>query len=144
MSFHQSLRLKRGIFWRTHSSRLPLYSTPLPWNRLGLRQEICPSSSHTSKPRPLPHKVDDRDHPVHQAAEVLLGSFLVHHHRSAHPPLSDSSLLRREMLASIRNLPEPLRSGGVFGSRSLVPHRRLAAAQPAVGWLGRLGEWTLG
>ena len=93
-----------------------------------LRQGICPYSNPTSKPRPLHHKVDDRDLTLHQAAEVLLGSTLVRRHHSAHPPLSDSSLLRREMPASIRSLPEPLRSGGVFGSRSLVPHRWLAAA----------------
>ena len=128
MSFLQSLKLKRGIFWQIHSSRLPLCSTPLLWSRLGPRQGICPYSNPTSKPRPLPHKVDDRDLPLHQAAEVLLGSTLVHRHHSAHPPLSDSSLLRREMPASIRSLLEPLRSGGVFGSRSLVPHRWLAAA----------------
>ena len=66
------------------------------------------------RPRPLPHKVDDRDHPLHLTAEVLLGSIRVHRRPSAHPPLSDSSLVRREMPASIRSLPEPLRSGGVF------------------------------
>ena len=65
---------------------------------------------------------------AHRAVEVLLGSILGLRRLSAHLPLSDSSLERKVMLASTRSLPEPLRSEGVFGSRSLVPHRRLAAA----------------
>ena len=43
-------------------------------------------------------------------------------------PLSDSCLEKRVMHAFTRSLPEPPRSEGVFGSRSLVPHRRSAAA----------------
>ena len=48
--------------------------------------------------------------------------------RSVLLPLSDSSLVGRVMHASIRSLPEPLRNEGFFGSRSLVPPRRSAAA----------------
>ena len=132
MSSLQSLKLKRGTFWQILSSRLTLCSTPLRWSRLGPRQGICPYSNPTSKPRPLHHKVDDRDLPLHQAAEVLLGSTLVRRHHSAHPPLSDSSLLKREMPASIRSLPEPLRSGGGFsevGASSLTGGWRLPSQQ---------------
>ena len=78
------------------------------------------------KPRHRLPKLDGRDPLAHRAAEVLLGSTLDHRRLSAHLPLSDSSLERKVMLASTRSLPEPLRSEGVFGSRSLVPHRRLA------------------
>ena len=73
-------------------------------------------------------RLDDRDPPAHRAAEVLLGSTLGLRRLSTHLPLSDSSLERKVMLASTRSIPEPLRSEGFFGSRSLVPHRRLAAA----------------
>ena len=43
-------------------------------------------------------------------------------------PLTGLSLVRRAIRASRRSLPDPTRSGGVFGGRSLVPHWRSAAA----------------
>ena len=62
---------------------------------------------------------------------MLLGSIRVHRRPSAHPPLSDSSLLRREMPASTRSLPEPLRSGGFseVGASSLTGGWRLPSQQ---------------
>ena len=120
--------LRRGISCQTRSFRHPPCSTPLRWSLPGLRLGICLSLSPTLKPRPRLPKLDDRDPLAHRAAEVLLGSTLGLRRLSAHLPLSDSSLGRKVMLASTRSLLEPLRSEGVFGSRSLVPHRRLAAA----------------
>ena len=57
-----------------------------------------------------------------------LGSHLGLRHHSVLLPLSDSSLVGRVMHASVRSLPEPPRNEGFFGSRSLVPPRRSAAA----------------
>ena len=48
--------------------------------------------------------------------------------RSGLLPLTGLSLVRRAIRASRRSLPDPTRSGGVFGGRSLVPHRRSEAA----------------
>ena len=62
------------------------------------------------------------------AVEAPLDNILGLRLRSVPLPLSDSSLGKRVMLASTRSLPEPLRSEGVFGSRSLIPHQRVAAA----------------
>ena len=124
----RSLRLRRGIFCRTRSSRQPLCSTPLRWSLPDLRLGICLCLSHILKPRPRLLNLDGRDLLAHRAVEVLLGSILDLRLRSVHLPLLDSNLGRKVMLASTRSLPEPLRSEGVFGSRSLVPHRRLAAA----------------
>ena len=57
-----------------------------------------------------------------------LDSLLDHLRYSDPLPLSDSNLAGRVVRASRRSLPEPPRSGGVFGSRSLVPLWRSAAA----------------
>ena len=48
--------------------------------------------------------------------------------RSGLLPLTGLSLVRRAIRASGRSLPDPTRSGLVFGGGSLVPHRRSAAA----------------
>ena len=60
--------------------------------------------------------------------EALLDILLDNLLRSDPLPLTDSSLARRAIRASRRSLPGPPRSGGVFGSRSLVPLWRSAAA----------------
>ena len=80
--------------------------------------------------RPRLHHLnpDDKDLLALQAVEAPLDSFLGLRLHSVPLPLSDSSLVERVMHASIRSLPEPPRSEGVFGSRSLVLHRRSAAA----------------
>ena len=63
-----------------------------------------------------------------RARQALLDSLLDHLRRSDPLPLSDSNLAGRVVRASRRSLPEPPRSGVVFGSRSLVPLWRSAAA----------------
>ena len=63
-----------------------------------------------------------------RARKVLLDSLLDHLRHSDPLPLPDTNLAGRIVLASRRSLPEPLRSEGVFGSRSLVPLWRSAAA----------------
>ena len=60
--------------------------------------------------------------------EALLDNLLDLLRHSAPLPLSDSSLAGKVIRASRRSLPELPRSGGVFGSRSLVPLWRSAAA----------------
>ena len=124
----RSPRLRRGIYCRTRSSRQFLCSTPLQWSLPDLLLEICRCLSRILRPRLRHLNLDDRDLLAPQAVEAPLDSILGLRLRSVPLPLSDSSLGKRVMLASTRSLPEPPRSEGVFGSRSLVPHRRLAAA----------------
>ena len=84
--------------------------------------------NHILRPRLHHLNPDDKDLLALQAVEAPLDSFLGLRLHSVPLPLSDSSLVERVMHASIRSLPEPPRSEGVFGTRSLVPHRRSAAA----------------
>ena len=102
--------------------------TPLQWSLPDLLLEICRCLSRILRPRLHHLNPDDKDLLALQAVEAPLDSFLGLRLHSVPLPLSDSSLEKRVMHASTRSLPEPPRSEGVFGSRSLVPHRRSAAA----------------
>ena len=77
------------------------------------------------RPRRLPHVVWAIL--ALRLQEFLLNLLLPILRRSGLLPLTGFSLVRRAIRAS-RSLPDPTRSGGVFGGRSLVPHRRSAAA----------------
>ena len=119
----RSPRLKRGTYCRTRSSRQVLFSTPLQWSLpdLSLFKPHPKASSSSSQSR-------RQDLLALQAVGAPLDSFLGLRLHSVPLPLSDSSLEKRVMHASTRSLLEPPRSEGVFGSRSLVPHRRSVAA----------------
>ena len=88
---------------------------------LSLFKPHLKASSSTSQSRRQPYCSSS-------AQRGLLGSHLGLLRHSVPLPLSDNSLAGRVIHASTRSLPEPPRSGGVFGSRSLVPLWRSVAA----------------
>ena len=119
----QKRNLLSDPFFQTGSLLMPhLWSLPDPLHA------ICRFSSHTSRPRRHRLSLDVDVLLALQPREALLDSHLGLRHHSVLLPLSGSSLAGRVIHASRRSLPEPPRSGGVFGSRSLVPLWRSAAA----------------
>ena len=121
----QSPTRRRRTCSRTRSSRRALFSLLRLWRLLALRLVTCPCLSHIFRPpcRRL-HLV------VHhilalRPREALLDNFLDNLLRSDPLPLSDCSLARRAIRASGRSPPE---TGRFFGSKSLVPLWRSAAA----------------
>ena len=129
MSFLQSLKLKRGIFWQIHSSRLPLCSTPLLWSRLGPRQGICPysnphlkaSTSSSQGRRQGPSTASGRRGSARQYSGPSSS-------QRASSPFRQQSAKKGDARFHKKSSGTPQKRGGVFGSRSLVPHRWLAAA----------------
>ena len=128
MWFLQSPKLKRETCSRIHFSRQALFLMLHQWSLLDLRHTISHFSNHISRPRHRRLNPDVNLILALQPKEALLGSHLGLLHHSVPLPLSDSSLVGRVIHASIRSLPEPPRNEGVFGSRSLVPLWRSAAA----------------
>ena len=98
------------------------------WSLLDLLHAICHYSNHISRPRHRRLNLDVNHILALLPKEALLGNRFDLLRHSDPLPLSDSSLAGRVIRASRRSLPEPPRSGGVFGSRSLVPLWRSAAA----------------
>ena len=98
------------------------------WSLLDLLHAICLFSNHIFKPRHRSLNPDVNHTLALQLREALIGSLRGLLRHSIPLPLSDSSLAGRVIHASTRSLPEPPRSGGVFGSRSLVPLWRSTAA----------------
>ena len=84
--------------------------------------------NHTSRPHHRRLNLGVKHFLALRARKVLLDSLLDHLRHSDPLPLPDSNLAGRMVLAFRRSLPEPLISEGVFGSRSLVPLWRSAAA----------------
>ena len=128
MWFLQSPKLKRETCSRTLFSRQALFLMLHQWSPLDLLHAICLFSNHISRPRHRCLNLDVNRTLALQPKEALLGSHLDLLRHSVPLPLSDSSLAGRVIHASTRSLPEPPRSRGVFGSRSLVPLWRSAAA----------------
>ena len=119
---------RRGTCSRTRSSRQVLFSLLRLWRLLDLPLVTCPCLSHILRPHRRRLNLVVNHILALRPREALLGNLLDHLRHSDPLPLSDSSLAGRVIRASRRSLPEPPRSGGVFGSRSLVPLWRSAAA----------------
>ena len=128
MWFLRSPKLKRETCSRIPFSRQALFLMLHQWSPLDLLHAICHVSNHISRPRHRRLNFDVKHTLALQPKEALLGSHLGLLRHSVPLHLSDSSLAGRVIHASTRSLPEPPRSGGVFGSRSLVPLWRSAAA----------------
>ena len=120
----QKRNLLSDPFFQTGSLFLMLHL----WSPLDLLHAICHYSNHISRPRHRRLNLDVNHTLALQPREALLGNRLDLLRHSDPLPLSDSSLAGRVIHASRRSLPEPLISEGVFGSRSLVPLWRSAAA----------------
>ena len=128
MWFLQSPKLKRETCSRILFSRQALFLMLHQWIPLSLLHAVCLFSNHISRPRHRSLNLYVIHTLALQLREVLIGSHRGLLRYSVPLPLSDSSLAGRVIHASTRSLPEPPRSGGVFGSRSLVPLWRSAAA----------------
>ena len=124
----QSPTRRRGTCSRTRSSRQVLFSLIRLWRLLDLPLVTCPCLSHILRPHRRRLNLVVHRILALRPREALLGNLLDSLLCSDPLPLSDSSLARRAIRASRRSLPEPPRNGGVFGSRSLVPLWRSAAA----------------
>ena len=98
------------------------------WSLLDLPHVIYHYLNHTLRPHHRRLNLAVNHFLALRARKVLLDSLLDHLRHSDPLPLSDTNLAGRMVLAFRRSLPEPIRSEGVFGSRSLVPLWRLAAA----------------
>ena len=128
MWFLRSPKLKRETCSRIPFSRQALFLMLHQWSPLDLLHAICHCSNHISRPRHRRLNLDVNHTLALQPREALLDNRLDLLHHGDPLPLSDSSLAGRVIHASRRSLPEPPRSGGVFGSRSLVPLWWSAAA----------------
>ena len=128
MWFLRSPKLKRETCSRILFSRQDLFSMLHLWRLLDLLHVIYLYLNHTLRPHRRRLNLVVNHFLALRAREVLLDSLLDHLRHSDPLPLPDSNLAGRMVRASRRSLPEPLRSGGVFGSRSLVPLWRSAAA----------------
>ena len=124
----QSPTRRRGTCSRTRFSRQVLFSLLRLWRLLDLPPVIYHCSNHILRPRRRRPNLVVNHILALQPREALLDNLLDLLRRSDPLPLSDSSLPGRVIRASRRSLPEPPRSRGVFGSRSLVPLWRSAAA----------------
>ena len=129
MWFLQSPKLKRETCSRINSSRQALFLMLHLWSLLDLLHAICLYSNHISRPHHRRLNLDVSHilalQPIEALLDIHLDLPLLH---SDLLPLSDSSLAKRVIRASRRSPPELPISGGVFGSRSLVPLWRSAAA----------------
>ena len=120
----QTWKLLSDPFFSKQAPSFPV----LLWRLLALPPGTCPHLRLTWNLRPprLPHVA--RAILALRLLELLLDLWLPIHRRSGLLPLTGLSLVRRAIRASGRSLPDPTRSGLVFGGGSLVPHRRSAAA----------------
>ena len=124
----RSPKLKRETCSRILFSRQVLFSMLHLWSLLDLLHVIYHYLNHTSRPHHRRPNLVVNHFLALRARKVLLDSLLDHLRHSVPLPLPDTNLAGRMVLAFRRSLPEPLRSEGVFGSRSLVPLWRSAAA----------------
>ena len=124
----QSPTRRRETCSRILFSRQVLFSLHRLWRLLDLPLVTCHYLSHILRPPRRRISLVVLRILAPQPREALLDILLDHLLRSEPLPLTDSSLAGRAIRASRRSLPGPPRNEGVFGSRSLVPLWRSAAA----------------